>query len=134
MAKTWVLETQTKGTGATMVPLESVLRKPGPDTVPGFVLPKLKPRPPEQPEPRKARVFRVVDVMTQEVLGEGLDARAAVNILEGVRSIVDVKVYVWDATRERWRRLTFGETQLLWNYRGRLEETLHEEAARASGA
>jgi hypothetical protein len=28
MARVWVLDTSTKGTGATMVPLESVLRKP----------------------------------------------------------------------------------------------------------
>jgi hypothetical protein len=40
MAQTWVLETQTKGTGANMVPLENVVRKPGSDSVPGFVLPK----------------------------------------------------------------------------------------------
>jgi hypothetical protein len=30
MAKTWVLDTDTKGTGARMVPLEDVLEKPEP--------------------------------------------------------------------------------------------------------
>ncbi len=30
MAKTWVLDTDTKGTGARMVPLEDVLQKPEP--------------------------------------------------------------------------------------------------------
>jgi hypothetical protein len=30
MAKTWVLDTETKGTGARMVPLEEVLEKPEP--------------------------------------------------------------------------------------------------------
>jgi hypothetical protein len=29
MAKTWVLDTETKGTGANMVPLEKVLKEPG---------------------------------------------------------------------------------------------------------
>lgn len=31
MAKTWVLDTDTKGTGARMVPLEDVLAKPEPE-------------------------------------------------------------------------------------------------------
>jgi hypothetical protein len=31
MAKTWVLDTATKGTGARMVPLEDVLEKPKPE-------------------------------------------------------------------------------------------------------
>ncbi len=105
-----------------MVPLERVLRKPGTDTVPRFVLPELKPPPPEEQEPRQARAFKVVDVMTRQVLGEGLDARAAVNVLEDVRSIVDVTVYVWEPNGERWRMLTFGETKLLWEYRRPLEE------------
>ena len=30
MGKTWVLDTETKGTGANMVPLEKVLKKPAP--------------------------------------------------------------------------------------------------------
>src|SRR5438067_7635634 len=92
LAKTWVLDTETKGTGATMVPLERVLRKPGGDAVPGFAVPELKP--PAAQEPRQARAFKLVDVMTRELLGEHLDARAAVSILENVRSIVDVIVYV----------------------------------------
>jgi len=113
-----VLETQTKGTGANMVPLERTQRKPGPDGVPGFFFPELKPVP--EPEPRQPRSFKVVDVMTREVLAEGVDARAAVGALEGVHSVVDVTVSVWDPHAERWRMLSFGETQALWDYRGRI--------------
>ena len=32
--KTWVLETETKGTGANVVPLEKVLKKPDPERAP----------------------------------------------------------------------------------------------------
>jgi hypothetical protein len=133
LAKVWVIETHTKGTGANMVPLERVLRKPGGDTVRRFVLPELKPRAPEEQEPRKARVFKVVDVMTRRVRGEGLDARAAVKVLEDVRSIVDVTVYVWEPNRERWRMLTFGEIKVLWEYRRPLEESPQGDRAGRSG-
>ena len=34
MARTWVLDTDTKGTGARMVPLEDVLKKPEPKATP----------------------------------------------------------------------------------------------------
>jgi hypothetical protein len=117
LSKIWVLDTETKGTGANMVPLERILRKPGSDAVPGFVLPELRP-PSEADEPRLPHAFKVVDVMTREVLGEEIDARATVKLLEDVRSIVDVTVYVWEAQSERWRMLTFGETKLLWDHRG----------------
>jgi hypothetical protein len=120
VSKVWVLDTETKGTGANMVPLERTLRKPGSDSVPEFVLPKLKPPASEDRDAPPARLFKVVDLMTREVLGEGLEARAAIEVLEDVERIVDVTVYVWEPTRDRWRRLTFGETAALWEYRGTL--------------
>jgi hypothetical protein len=56
MAKTWVLDTETKGTGANVVPLEKALRKPEPDPAarpasapkrePAAVSPPRKRRPP----------------------------------------------------------------------------------------
>lgn len=55
--------------------------------------------------------------MTRQVLGEDVDARAAVDLLEDVRSVVDVEIFVWESKSERWRMLTFGETQALWDYR-----------------
>jgi hypothetical protein len=130
MAKTWILKTATKGTGAEMVPLESVLRK-GSDTGPDFVLPELR-EPAREPEPRQPYLFKVVDVMTREVLAEDADARTTIEVLEDVPSIVDVTIHVWDANAERWRMLTFGETKALWEYRGHLQDDA--EPARSSSA
>ena len=111
----WVLETQTKGTGANMVPLERTQKRS--EAVPGLGFRKPSPRAPEEPAPRERYRFRVTDVMTRELLGDGLDARAAVELLAGLRSIVDVIVYVWEPQGERWRMLSFGETQTLWDRR-----------------
>jgi hypothetical protein len=101
-----------------MVPLERVLHKPG-SPVPGFTLPELRPPATEEPGRRQPRSFKVVDVMTRQVLADDVDARGAVAALEDVRSIVDVTVSVWEPDSERWRLLTFGETRALWDYRGR---------------
>ena len=118
----WVLDTETKGTGANMVPLDRVLRKPGSSSaVPGFVFRKVERRP-EEPEPRAPRRFKVVDLMTRRVLAEDTDARDAVRALDDVRSIVDVSIFVWEPVAERWRLLTFDEGRMLWDYRGRVEE------------
>lgn len=115
----WVLDTQTKGTGATMVPLESVLRKPGAgDQIEPFKLPER--RAPEAPPPPQPRAFKVVDVMTRRVLAEGVDARGAIRALAGVRSVVDVNVSVWDPDAERWRMLSFAERRTLWELRDRV--------------
>jgi hypothetical protein len=99
----WVLETQTKGTGANMVPLERTLKRS--DAVPGFGFRKPAPREPEAPAPREPYRFKVTDVMTRAVLAEDVDARAALELLDGIRSIVDVIVYVWEPHNERWRIL-----------------------------
>jgi hypothetical protein len=112
----WVLDTETKGTGANMVPLERTRKRS--DAVPGFGFRKPAPRAPEAPPPREPYRFKVTDVMTRAVLAEDIDARAAVELLDGVRSIVDVIVYVWEPQAERWRMLSFGETQALWDRRG----------------
>lgn len=52
MRKTWVLDTETKGTGAEMVPLEKVLREPGSGSGP-IVQPERRPRAPV-PRPKRA--------------------------------------------------------------------------------
>jgi|SRR5215210_4858419 len=52
--KTWVLDTETKGTGANVVPLEKVLREPEPQAAPA----RRRPAPPAEPrrtEPRNRR-------------------------------------------------------------------------------
>lgn len=122
MGKVWVLDTETKGTGANMVPLERVRTKPGANAVPGFVFPELKPTEPAPPEPKAPLRFKVVDVQTREVLADDADARTTIRALEPLRSIVDVTVWVWEPERDRWRMLTLDELRALWAYRGRLPD------------
>jgi hypothetical protein len=114
----WVLDTQTKGTGANMVPLERTRKRA--EAVPGFNIRKPEPREPEAPAPREPYRFRVADVLTRRVLADDVDAREAVAALAEVRSIVDVIVYVWEPESERWRMLSFGETQALLEARNEL--------------
>ena len=118
--KVWVLDTETKGTGAEMVPLDKVLRKPtSGESL--YVPPKREPRPPKEPEPKRPRSFKIVDVTTGELLGEHLSTRAAIAALEDVDSVVDVRIYAWDHGSERWILLTLGEQKALWEFRGRRE-------------
>ncbi|MEA2311055.1 MAG: hypothetical protein QOE28_1023, partial [Solirubrobacteraceae bacterium] len=63
--------------------------------------------------------FKVVDVMTREVLAEDATGRALVDLLKSTRSVVDVQVHVWDDEDDRWRLLTLGEQQAIWNLRDR---------------
>jgi hypothetical protein len=67
--------------------------------------------------PRPARKFKVVEVVSRQVLAEGTDTRRTVELLNGVRSIVDVQVYVWQPVREKWRMLGLDEVRLLWDHR-----------------
>jgi hypothetical protein len=117
MARVWVLDTSTKGTGATMVPLETIVRKPSEHVEPIYVPPPPRPKAPSPVEPRRPRAFKIVDVRSREVLAEGATARAAIEVLNGVRSIVDVNVYVWEPTAAKWRLVTFDEQRLLWRHR-----------------
>jgi hypothetical protein len=116
----WVLDHETKGTGAHMVPLEKVLRrtdvpsKPEPE----FVLNKPRPREPE-PAPKQPARFKVVDVLSRQTLAEDADARATVDVLKGQRSVVDVRVSRWDHETERWRPLTLAQQRALWRLRDR---------------
>lgn len=122
MAKIWVLDTETKGTGATMVPLEQVLKKPSPADDRILPIPRRKDadevHEPEAPMPREPHRFRVVDVMTRQVLADDVDARATVAVLEDIRSVVDVLIDVWEPDAGDWRRLTLGEQKSLWGFRG----------------
>jgi hypothetical protein len=116
VAKVWVLDTETKGTGAQMVPLDKVLRAPAgkPARRPA---PRPKPKGAGAPERSRPRRFRVVDVMTREVLAEGAGARETVELLRGVRSLVDVAIGVWSEPLEEWQPLTFAESKMLWELR-----------------
>ena len=119
MAKVWVLDTETKGTGAEMVPLEKV--QCGAESSPRrpFVAPHPRPRTERPPEPRPAPSFRVVDVLSGRPLTEGATGLETVGVLEGRRSVVDVTIDVWDPGPKTWRRLTHGERKALWALRGR---------------
>lgn len=119
MAKIWLLDTETKGTGAEVVPLDKARRAAAADSEPVFVPRPARERPPEPPPPRPPRRFRVVDVMTRQILAEDADARAMVDVLRGVRRLVDVTVYVWEDTTRRWRLLTLGEQRSIWELRDR---------------
>ncbi|HEX2233822.1 MAG TPA: hypothetical protein VHG69_10725 [Thermoleophilaceae bacterium] len=117
MSKVWVLDTETKGTGAQMVPLDKLLRHPEPQ-------PRKRPRrrakperPAEAPEPRAPLRFQVVDAMTREVLVEDADAETTLEVLGRLRSVVDVSISVWEPKAERWRPLTLGERQNVWRLR-----------------
>ena len=101
--KVWVLDTETKGTGAEMVPLEKTQRRAAPSAEPFWAPPPRRPREPAPPPARAPRRFRVVDVLSGEPLGSDLSPREAVELLRGVRSTVDVRVYVRED--ERWRLL-----------------------------
>jgi hypothetical protein len=116
--RAWVLDHETKGTGAHMVPLDKVAdadREGGQSVV--VVQPRK--RRPKQPEPRAPRRFKVVDVMTRQTLAEDVGIRDAVQLLEGIRSSVDVTLYA-RADDGRWQQLTHPERQAIWQLRGRL--------------
>lgn len=122
MGTTWILHTETKGTGAQMVPLESVTGRAS-STEPVFV-PRQVPGAAGTEEPQRSapRRFRLVDVMTRETIVEDVPARQAIDALRDVRSMVDVNAYVWQEEHDRWRLLSFPEQRAMW------------ELARVSGA
>jgi hypothetical protein len=119
MGKTWVLDTETKGTGAHMAPLEKRPARGGGER--GLSLVDLGGPPAREPaesEPEPLR-FKVVDVMSAQVLAEAVDARVAVGVLEDLRSVLDARIYVWSPERGRWRLLGLDESKMLWRFRGR---------------
>jgi hypothetical protein len=120
MSRIWVLDTETKGTGATMVPLEQRLRKPGREDELALVEWERPPRPPTEPVRPVPRRFKVVDVRSGRVLGEDLSGRATVELLGGIGTVVDVYVHVWQPESSRWRLLTQGEQGSLWRLRDRV--------------
>jgi hypothetical protein len=115
MAKVWVLDTETKGTGAQMVPLEKTRKEATSAIDPVFVPTPPAPRPAPAPAPRAPWGVRVVDVLSGEPLVDEADMRATVEALAGVRSSVDVRVYAWEPAIDAWRLLTFAEQRLLWD-------------------
>jgi hypothetical protein len=113
MAKTWVLDSETKGTGAHIAPLNNEPASASAKPLALVTLPRA-PSPAKAPEPSHSRRFRVVDVMGARVLGENIGARETVGLLAPMRSPLDARVYVWVEKLDRWRLLTLGETRALW--------------------
>jgi hypothetical protein len=121
--KPWVLDTETKGTGAHVVPLESIERRDQPaEHAKVWVPPKRRPRepePPEPPKPRAPRRFRVVDVVSRKVLQEDGGVRETLELLGGIGSVTDVNISIWEPGGNRWRLLTLDERRTVWDRRSR---------------
>src|SRR3954465_8483904 len=83
-----------------------------------IVVCKRKPREKPAPEAAGARRSRVVGVMRRRVLAEDAPLSGTVELLEGVRSIVDVSIAVWERKAGRWQELSLREKQMLWRFRG----------------
>ena len=122
MAKTWVLDTETKGTGAEVVPLEKKLSQPRRERDLALVELGGAPRAEPGSQPPVPTLFKVVDVMSSRTLAENAGAREAVRALEGLRSVLDARISVWSPERGRWRLLGLDEAKALWRFRGRLQE------------
>jgi hypothetical protein len=121
VAKTWVLDSETKGTGAHVVPYEKTLQRARVEQELALVELDRTPTRPAPTAPPQPLTFKVVDVMSLRVLAEGSNAREAVRTLEGMRSVLDARIYVRSAERDRWRLLTLAEAKVLWGFRGRLD-------------
>ena len=120
MAKTWILETSTKGTGANIVPLDDerdAADGAGRKREVPWVHKPTRPRPAPEPEPRRPHRFKVVEVTTHRVLAEDADARTTIAALRDVHSVVDVAISVWSEKDGRYRLLTHGEQKTLWDLR-----------------
>ena len=113
--KVWVLDTETKGTGAQMVPLDTTVKQ---GARPSVVRERPE-RPAAEPGAREPRLFKVVDVMTREVLTEGAGTRETVDVLKKARSVVDVSVHVWEPGAGKWQPLTQREQKMLWDLASR---------------
>lgn|SRR5262245_6518657 len=118
----WVLDTETKGTGAEMVPLERLeKRKRRADKRqrirvigPKGEAPAAAAEPDGTPGPRR---FKVVSVLSRQVLAEDVGISDALDALRQVGSVVDANVYVWEHEEEDWRPLTMSERRALWGFR-----------------
>jgi hypothetical protein len=117
VAKTWILDTETKGTGAQMVPIEKAHDDPSKGGRSAIVVQDPKPRPEKPREPVGPRRFKVVDVMSRRALAEDASTAETVALLREQRSIVDVTIFVWERKLDRWQELSMREKQMLWGFR-----------------
>jgi hypothetical protein len=120
VGKVWVLDSETKGTGAQMVPLEKALKRPAAEPERRRARPVPRParreKPPASGPPRR---FRVIDARSRQMLADDANAPRTLELLRGVEQPVDVSVYVWEPKPATWRLLTSREKSLLWELRRR---------------
>jgi hypothetical protein len=125
VAKTWILDTGTKGTGASVVPLERAQEPPKPSGETLYVPRKRRPKPRPEPGLRRPRQFKIIDVVTRKTLAERVDTRTTLRVLGDVRSNVDVHVYVHVPDTDAWRLLSLNEQRALWDARHRVSDGSH---------
>ncbi len=116
MAKTWVLDTETKGTGAHIAPLDDDRPRKRERELDLVTFERPSPTPTE-PAAREPLRLKVVDVLGARVLGEDVDVREAVRLLEGLRSALDARIYARERDSGRWRLLSLDEVKALWRFR-----------------
>jgi hypothetical protein len=120
VAKVWVLDTETKGTGAQMVPLDKAIRQPASEPERRRARAVPKPAPKERPvESTPPRRFRVIEARSRQLLAEDANAPETLELLRGIEQPVDVSIYVWEPKPESWRLLTGREKSLMWELRRR---------------
>jgi hypothetical protein len=121
VGKTWILDTETKGTGAHMVPLESALRRAKEEHDLATVTLKRPPARAAEPAPEAAPLrFKVVDIFSAHELARDVGVQEAVRLLEPMSSVLDARIYVWMPGAARWRLLTLDEHKLMWRFRGQV--------------
>jgi hypothetical protein len=120
VAKIWVLDTETKGTGAEMVPLERALR--GKRSAPARERIRVVKRKldgsadqalPTGEPPRGPRRFKLTNALSGQVLAEDASVAEIIELMRGMRSVADARVSVWEADTRGWRPLALREQQLL---------------------
>jgi hypothetical protein len=121
---TWVLDTETKGTGAEMIPLERLeeRKRLRGDRERVRVIREAEAESAVEPAdehelPREPRRFKVVNVLSRQVLADDAGISDALRALRGVDRIVDVNVYVWERGTGDWRPLKPSERRALWSLR-----------------
>jgi hypothetical protein len=129
MGRIWVLDTETKGTGAEMVPLERALEAkrsaPKGDRIEVIRRrPRSQPSETADPEPKESaatqsRQYKVVNAITGQTLAEDAGIHQTLTLLDGMRSIADARVSVRYADAADWQPLTLREQQALWAFRDR---------------
>jgi hypothetical protein len=117
MAKTWVLDTETKGTGAHMAPLQRADTRGSDDRGLSTVTFERIPARDSTPAPAEPQRFKVVDVLSGRVLAHDVAAREAVRALEQLRSVLDARVSVWSEQAGRWKLLSLDEHKAVWRFR-----------------